>query len=300
VSLSCGLVAATASTPRAEKLYAPAGVAAGGRQLVWTKKKPLPDPGYYQAVVVNGVVYVARHEGRKAYLLTHDPVADAWSPRIPLLLEKPKDGEIAVLNGRIYYHGGRERDDRRSLTTEEYDPSTARSRILDGPERDAIRAALGPELGGEFPSRAETWYWGTYRIGERRFVLSSVRGSGVVDVCELLPGSDKLERRTTMPRPRIDSAVVAADGKLYFFGGWTSGSAVSDLIDSYDPVTGRWEEVGRMTQPKWGVGMIYQAGQFLLIGGKTTGWSDRDGGYIDSVETLEIRSPAAVWPAAPE
>jgi hypothetical protein len=234
VSLSCGLVSAAASAPRADQPHAPAGVAAGERQLVWTKKTPLPDPGCYQAVVVNGVVYVARHEGQKAYLLTHDPVADAWSARIPLLLEKPKDGEIAVLNGRIYYRGGRERDDRRSLTMEEYDPSTARSRILNGPERDAIRAALAPELGGEFPSRAETWYWGTYRIGERRFVLSSVRGSGVVHVCELLPGSDQLERRTTMPRPRIDSAVVTADGKLYFFGGWTSGSAVSDLIDSYD------------------------------------------------------------------
>jgi hypothetical protein len=287
------VVAATFDSVRAGEQDSHESAAAGRLQLVWTMKASLPRPGCYQALLVNGTVFVALRENQKAHLLTYDPVRDAWSAPIPLLLEKPKDGEVATLNGKIYYHGGRERDDRRSLTMEEYDPGTGRSRIVDEPERGAVRAALGPDLGGEFPSRAQTWYWGAYPVGERRFVLGSVRGSMVVDVYELRPGSDKLEHRTTMACPRIDSTVVAADGKLFFFGGWTSGSVVSDVIDSYDPDTGRWEVVGKMSRAKWNVGIVFHDGQFLLMGGKTTGWSDRDGGCIDTVEALVIRRPVA-------
>lgn len=75
---------------------------------------------------------------------------------------------------------------------------------------------------------------------------------------------------------------------IYSFGGWVKigkDQVVSDLIEAYDPVKNQWIEVGKMTEPRWAMGLAFANGKFYLFGG----W-DKDYNWISRNQELEIKS----------
>lgn len=258
-------------------------------RLVWKTRENAPKAACYAAAAAYGLIYVITCEKPELLLYSYDPGKDLWSDKHLLLSRLSEAGSLRAMNGKVYHYGGLDPDGRQSTAIEEYDPAVNTSRLLTDPaEREAIRRALTGSPRGEPPGGAGAWRWGPFAVGETMYMFASTPGSYAMRLFAQQPGADTWVERQSMPRARIDSAVVIADGMLYTFGGWTGGSAVSDLIERYDPATDTWSEIGRMTGPRWGMGAAFVNGRFYLIGGKATGWEDETGGFVDTVEELAV------------
>jgi hypothetical protein len=62
------------------------------------------------------------------------------------------------------------------------------------------------------------------------------------------------------------------DGKIYAVGGLArrkggTGLKIADEVEAYDPSIGAWQRVGRMPDPRWGIGAAVVEGRIHLVGG---------------------------------
>lgn len=76
-----------------------------------------------------------------------------------------------------------------------------------------------------------------------------------------------------MPLPRSEHAVAELDGKIWVLGGYPPGRLPSNLVQIYDPATGRWSLGPRLPQPIHHVTAKAVGGKLYVIGGEIDGAS---------------------------
>jgi hypothetical protein len=79
--------------------------------------------------------------------------------------------------------------------------------------------------------------------------------------------------QTPYPMPDLDQAVVAYNGLLYSFGGYT-GTAVTNAAYTYNPATGQWTGLAPLPAPRAGMGIVSDGTYLYLFGGLDGNFAD--------------------------
>lgn len=168
-----------------------------------------------------------------------------------------KAHSTAAVDGKIYVIGGLATDTSYNNSgaipaVEEYDPATDTwNRKADMPEARGYLDGSSPVVDGKI-----------YVMG------GGNPASARVDIYD--PATDTWSRGADMPTPRLISAKVAFEGKIYTFGG-LAGLRNSDrglkTTDVYDPKTDTWTESATMPQAVWGHSADVVDGKIYVIGG---------------------------------
>lgn len=120
-------------------------------------------------------------------------------------------------------------------------------------------------------------------IGGKVYVLTSgEEGTGGGDVFEYDPTTDTWTKRAGAPSRRCAFGGAVVDGRIYIWGGATSGPApggdtINDTVEVYDPAKDAWSvKQARMPAPRLFAkgaavnGKLYAVGGVLLEGGATS------------------------------
>lgn len=62
-----------------------------------------------------------------------------------------------------------------------------------------------------------------------------------------------------MKEARCEFGLTAWNGNLYAFGGWI-GSDMGASVEVYDPIGDEWTLVGKMPEPRFGMGVVNYKG----------------------------------------
>jgi hypothetical protein len=76
---------------------------------------------------------------------------------------------------------------------------------------------------------------------------------------------------TAMPLARAEHAVAELNGKVWVLGGWPPGRLVSNLVQIFDPATGRWSLGPSLPQPLHHTHAAAVGGKLYIVGGETDG-----------------------------
>lgn len=264
-------------------------------EIKWSVKKNAPTKATsygFVSATLDDIVYVLVLESPDVFLYRYEPETDTWSERFPLKSQMSEIHSAAALNGKIYHYGGLDINHEESDLIEEFDPSANTSRIIsDNKERESIMEAIKGSLllkDTALPGSSDAWRYGPYILDGREFALVTEPGIWVNHIYEFDSEKTVWVKRAKMPTNRADPTIQVMGDKLITLGGWTDGTTLSDAIEIYDPASDTWTEAGKLKQPLWCMASAYVNGKLYLLGGKTTGWADETGGYIDTVTELEI------------
>jgi len=239
-----------------------AGGAGFAAQPVWRPARPLPVARTEvtaaalgrEIAVVGGAQANGRNTGR----------ADAYSPsvnrwrRLPDLPVTVDHAMSVGSGGRLYVLGG-------------YAPGSAalnaafvfqRGRWTALPPMPAPRAAAGAAI-----------------AGGKLYVVGGVEAPGRL-ARDALALDLRTSRWTTVrgPRPREHLGVAALGGLVYAVAGRTGGIDTNlDIVDSFDPRSGRWRALPRIPEKRGGTAAAAVAGRIVSVGG------EQPGGTISSV-----------------
>ncbi len=253
----------------------------------WGQRKLMPQPAHHvMTAVLNGKIYVfggfknpANEHGETnesgwqpvASSWVYDPDTDMWKPLAPMPTPRGAGWAVA-LNGKIYVIGGVQSDihdnptaplspgsPQRVLgTVEEYDPATDRwstRAAMPTPRNHLFAAAVGGKIyaiGG--------------RIGSAQITIAE--DTNVVE--EYDPARDQWLNKGRAPIRRSGMAGAVLDGKIYVAGGeyqdW-EGAKAFWAVQSYDPATGRWENLPRMQLAHHGFAAGFVNGALHVAGG---------------------------------
>ncbi len=83
---------------------------------------------------------------------------------------------------------------------------------------------------------------------------------------EYEPKTDNWVRKSDIPTPRAYFRASVMDGKIYAFGGWTSGG-FSNAVEAYDPITDSWEKKADMPTARAEAVTEQINGKIYVIGG---------------------------------
>ena len=111
-----------------------------------------------------------------------------------------------------------------------------------------------------------------------------------------------------MPLARSEHAVAEFDGKIWVLGGYPPGRLPSNLVQIYDPATGRWSLGPRLPQPMHHTTVKAVNGKLYVMGGeidgastgrpekyvRTSGFTIRRSAAGSSVRQCQPRGAAAV------
>lgn len=90
-----------------------------------------------------------------------------------------------------------------------------------------------------------------------------------VFACDVAPGPRaKWEKVTTLPSPRVGSAVVACGGKIHVLGGMAGEGKDTRFLDEvirYDPATRRWSKCKPLPKPAPAPACVAVKDRYLLI-----------------------------------
>lgn len=90
---------------------------------------------------------------------------------------------------------------------------------------------------------------------------------GIVE--EYDPVGNTWQSRASMPTPRTQLAVVAANNKIYAIGGYNGGALA--IVEEYDPATNTWASVSAsMTTARYALGAVFFDGKIYAMGGATS------------------------------
>jgi len=78
---------------------------------------------------------------------------------------------------------------------------------------------------------------------------------------------------TAMPLPRSEHAVAEFGGRIWVLGGYPPGRLPSNLVQIYDPATGRWTLGPTLPQPIHHTHVASVGGRIYLLGGEVEGAS---------------------------
>ena len=87
------------------------------------------------------------------------------------------------------------------------------------------------------------------------------------------PEFDGWTMGAAMPLPRSEHAVAELDGKVWVLGGYPPGRLPSNLVQVYDPATGRWSLGPPLPQPIHHIHAAAVGGKLYVIGGEIDGAS---------------------------
>lgn len=63
-----------------------------------------------------------------------------------------------------------------------------------------------------------------------------------------------------MKEARCEFGLTGWNGTLFALGGWV-GSDMGASVEVYDPILNEWSIVGRMPEPRFGMGVVHFAGK---------------------------------------
>jgi N-acetylneuraminic acid mutarotase len=207
----------------------------------WTARAPLPSPrGALVVQAIGDLIYAAGGEGYRpkgaslappgsppaylpvANLAVYDTATNKWRSLPPMHVRRDH-AYGAVIDGRLYVAGGRDRPDYTLTALEEYDPS---SNVWS--ERAALPTGRsggnGAALGGRF-----------YTFGGEGDKASA---SGVFDNVEAYdPARDSWKRYEPMDHPRHSLSAAAVGASIYLSGGvpHAGGVGVVSMVESFQP-----------------------------------------------------------------
>lgn len=226
-------------------------------------KMPEPRTGF-GAVAVRGRMYVvgglAASPGtttltESAALLIYDPTTDTWAYGAPMKTPRGDPG-VAVLDGKVIVFGGCRYDPASGqwialASTELYDPETGT--WSDGPNLGNPRAFVGSAvLDGQ-----------VYAIGGARFIGATLDAMAVDTVEVYSAAQGEWQLVASLGSPRMGSAGVVLNGRLYAVGGHGDDPTGADpvKVEMYDASAGVWTELSPLPAP-------YDAPSAVVIGDK--------------------------------
>ena len=198
----------------------------------------------------------------------YDPRSNRWTGGVDMPAARA-EGVAAVVDGRIYWIGGRVptrpeaahfNDHQDSSRNEMFDPATGKWSTR-APAPTARNSAAAAVIGGRI-----------YVVGGRRFVRRDDGKTRMVNFANLEvydPKSDSWETRAPMPQAQGGLGAAALDGRLHACGGeqWLPEQRVLAECWSYDPANDRWQALPTMPTPRHGIGMVALGGRLHIFGG---------------------------------
>jgi N-acetylneuraminic acid mutarotase len=207
----------------------------------WTARAPLPSPrGALIVAAIGNLIYAAGGEHRRppgsppappgapaAYepvgdLSVYDPQTNMWRSLPPMHVRRDH-AYGAVIDGRLYVTGGRDRPTYNITALEEFDPSsntwTERASMPTGRS-----GGNGAALGGRF-----------YVFGGEGNKASPL---GIYDEVEAYnPATDVWTPFEPMAHPRHSVSVAAVGDRIYLSGGvpHSGGEGVMSLVEAFQP-----------------------------------------------------------------
>lgn len=234
------------------------------------------------AAGLDGRIYVVGGQpfggGALDVLEAYDVVASRWTRLAPMPTPRLQLGAATGRDGRIYAIGGQTRDGFLSRV-EAYDPAAnAWGRCTDMPTARSDAAVVTVPDG-------------------RIFVIGGLSDTPMIlDTVEVYrPETGEWSQGSALRTPRRGAAgAVGGDGRIYVIGGWlgSGGGETTNLVETYDPVTGTWTDVVPMPTPRaWLAAATASDGRIYAIGGHNPnlpGHSDQqERGYLRIVEIFD-------------
>jgi hypothetical protein len=194
-------------------------------------------------------------------------------------MSTPRVGHTAtaLADGRVLLVGGWPGEGRLPLETAElFDPATNAF----GP----AAARMAARRGGHTATRL--------RDGSV-LIVGGTSGSVALTTVELYsPVQGGFRAVAPLPAPRAThGAALLADGRVLVVGGQSGVGHGNSLVDTafvYDPARDAWQEVGRLSVPKYKLAVApLPDGGALVIGGQT---ADEAGARLDTTELFDSRT----------
>jgi hypothetical protein len=183
----------------------------------------------------------------------------------------------ALADGRVLLVGGWPGEGRLPLATAEvFDPATSAF--------GATAAPMAARRGGHTATRL--------RDGSV-LIVGGTSGSVALNSVELYSPVQRAFRTVApLPAPRAThGAALLADGRVLVVGGQSGVGHGNSLVDTavvYDPRRDAWQEVGRLSVPKYKLAVApLPDGGALVIGGQT---ADEAGARLDTTELFDTRT----------
>lgn len=244
----------------------------------WAPLAPLPEARHHVTLsAVDGNIHaIGGFSGgypnwrAERTMWVYTPADDRWTPGTDMPAPRA-EGVAAVVNGRIYWIGGRVpstpsaahfNDHQDSDRNEMFDPATRRwsSRAPAPTARNSAAAAV---IGGKI-----------YVVGGRRFIRSSdgtTRMANFADLEVYDPERDAWETRAPMPQAQGGLGAAVVDGKLHACGGerWLPEQGVMSECWTYDPATDGWQPLTPLPTARHGIGMAAVGRRLHVFGGAT-------------------------------
>ena len=286
----------------------------------WSKRAQLVEPNSETAVAQMGTkLYVLG--GYPSTRLTvvsaqeYDAATDKW--RLIAPLPKPLNHAMAVsVGGKVYMIGGQETaGGGRTGRTKRKRPSIFNPNSPDFDWRQARKRFKGFKKGKRkgksgfrrqaagYSNAVYEWDPTTDKWTEKAPMPTKRSGGGAAVLDGKIyaaggrtsqtgnhfaaydPKTDKWETLPNVPTQRNHLGVVAVAGKIWVVGGRFGGSfraEQTDVVEAYDPKTGKWAKMKSMPKPRGGVNVIAANECIHVFGGEgnpesATGvWPDHD------------------------
>ena len=230
----------------------------------WSNRAPLLEPNSEFAVGQLGdrIYVVGGYPSTRVTVATvqvYDAAADRWTlgPPIPQALNHPMaaavDGKLYVIGGQATAGGGGTAAGFLD-TVFQFDPATGRW-IRRAPMPTARSAGVAAAIDGKI-----------YVAGGR-----PPRGH---DFAVYDPAADRWTTLADLPTARNHLAAAALDGRFYAVGGrFGAGfrSAMTDVLEVYDPATNSWATRAPMPTTRGGINGIAANGCLHVFGGEGPG-----------------------------
>jgi N-acetylneuraminic acid mutarotase len=247
----------------------------------WIAKKQMLVPAHHiMSAALNGKIYVFGGFVKPAdvaawqptdHSWVYDPSTDEWRELAPM--PTPRGAGWAVeLDGKIFVIGGAQANVRGNPTApftpgtpqlvlgtvEEYDPATNQWRTrapMPTPRNHLLAAAVNGKI---------------YAIGGRLGSVQITRADDTDVIEEYDPGMDQWDDKGRAPIRRSGMAGGVYNGKIYVAGGeyqdW-EGAKAFWAVQSFDPATGRWDNLPRMALAHHGFAAGFIGGSMHVAGG---------------------------------
>ncbi|MBS1828677.1 MAG: kelch-like protein [Acidobacteria bacterium] len=187
-----------------------------------------------------------------ATVQVYDPEKDEWRLAAPLP-RGVNHSMPAVVNGKLYVMGGQSDAGNTSFvdTNYMYDPSA---------DVWVEKARLPLARGG-----------GAAAVVDGKIYVAGGRPPRGADFAVYDPVADQWTVLPDIPTQRNHLAAVAVNGKVYVIGGrFQAGftSPQTDVVEIYDPSTGKWSTGAKMIQARGGINSAVAYGCIHVFGGE--------------------------------
>ncbi len=201
---------------------------------------------------------------------TYDMARRRWSAGVNMPVPRA-EGVAAVVNGKIYWIGGRVRvsqdanhfnDHVDSTLNSVFDPATRRWSARAPAPTPRNSAAVGV-IDGKI-----------YVVGGRQFTRNEtpgpIRQTNVTALEVYDPRTDRWETKAPMPAAQAGLGAATVGGELYACGGEQLPTRLLPACWSYNPRTNSWRAQPALRTPRHGIGMAAVGGRIHVFGGALT------------------------------